>query len=200
MSVAGSANRPNRWVQAGVALSALVVVAGVIRGVTLGREGPQPSRPDTDTPSAEMFSPEEWRIIDLLPPGFAAAACERSTDPFPDAVASLDCSENPGSDDPTDARFTLYDQPGALTDDFITTVANMAIARCPGGDSWGPGTWTLDTKTGALGGKVVCGTVDDRPNIAWTRDAQLLLATVNGGANLGTLYEWWHRYGAGVQQ
>ena len=198
--MSGAANRGNRWVLAVVVLAALLVVAGVVRGVMLGRDGPPPSRPDRDTAPAGAFSPEAWRILDLLPPGFGAANCERSTDPFPDAVAGLDCSQNPGSDNPTDARFTLYDEPGALMDDFITTVANMAIARCPGGNPWGPGTWTLDTKTGAVGGKVVCGTVDDRPNIAWTRDSELLLATVNGGPDLSALYEWWHRYGAGMPQ
>lgn len=192
------ASRGNRWVLAVVVLSALLVVAGVVRGVMEGRDGPPPSHPDTAPAGA--FSPEEWRIIDVLPPGFGAANCERSPDPFPDAVASLDCSLDSGSDDPTDARFTLYAEPGALTDDFITSVANMAIARCPGNNPWGPGTWSLDTKTGAAGGKLACGTVEDRPNIAWTRDAQLLLATVNGGADLGALYDWWLRYGAGGQQ
>jgi len=200
VTVSAAANRGNRWVLAGGVLAALLVVAGVVSGVMQGRDGPPPSRTDRDTASAGAFSPEEWRIIKLLPPGFGAANCERSTDPFADAVASLDCSLDSGSDDPTDARFTLYAEPGALTDDFITTAANMAIARCPGDNPWGPGTWTLDTKAGTVGGKVACGTVDDRPNIAWTRDSQLLLATVNGGANLGALYEWWHRYGAGMQQ
>jgi hypothetical protein len=39
-------------------------------------------------------------------------------------------------------------------------------------------------------GKVVCGSVADHANIAWTRDAQLLLATVNGGPDLNSLYQW----------
>ncbi len=42
----------------------------------------------------------------------------------------------------------------------------------------------------------MCGTVEDQADIAWTRDAQLLLATVNGGPDLGGLYQWWQRYGA----
>ncbi len=58
------------------------------------------------------------------------------------------------------------------------------------------GTWYYSSDPGQVGGKVVCGIIEDRPNIVWTRDAQLLLATVNGGPDLDSLYQWWQRYGS----
>ena len=198
----GSAIRRTRWIEAGLGFVALAGLIGAVFAVLLGRDDPLPSRPNQGaaphTASASAFNPGEQRIVGLLPPGYTAAACARATDPFPNAVASLDCSQNSGSPNPTYARFTLYDDLDALTDDFQETADGMALSACPGGNPWGPGTWTLGSN--AVGGQIVCGTVGDRPNIAWTRDAQLLLATVNGGADLGSLYQWWQRYGTITQQ
>ena len=197
----GSATRRMHWIEAGLGLVVLAVLIGGVRVVMLGGDGPLASRPGgAHNASASAFNPEEQRIVGLLPPGYTAASCARATDPFPKAVASLDCSQNSGSPNPTDARFTLYDDLDALRDDFQQTADEMELAACPGGNPWGPGTWTLGSNAGQIGGQIVCGTVDYRPDIAWTRDAQLLLATVNGGADLGTLYQWWQRYGTVSRQ
>ncbi len=76
----------------------------------------------------------------------------------------------------------------------------MVLSPCPGGGtSPAPGTWTSGSNTDQTSGWVVCGSVADRANVAWTRDAQLLLATVNGGPDLNTLYQWWRRFGTRTQ-
>lgn len=198
----GPALRRTRWIEAGLGLAALAVLIGAVFFVLLGRDDSVPGQPGgaPRDASANALNAGEQRIVGLLPPGYTAAACEPATDPFPNAVASLDCSQNSGSPNPTYARFTLYDDLDTLRDDFQETAAGMALSACPGGNPWGPGTWRLASNPGQIGGQIVCGTVDDRPNIAWTRDAQLLLATVNGGADLTTLYQWWQRYGPLTQQ
>jgi hypothetical protein len=96
------------------------------------------------------------------------------------------------------ARFTLYDDLDALTGDFQATADGMAVSPCPGGNT-SPGTWYFNSDPGQIGGKVVCGDIEDRADIAWTRDTQLLLATVNGGPDLDSLYQWWQRYGDTAQ-
>ncbi len=195
----GSATRRTRRIEAGVGLVALAVVIGAVFAAMLGRDDQDGARgAPADTASSTAFNSEEQRIVGLLPPGYTANACARASDPFPNAVASLDCSQNAGSNNPTYARFTLYNDLDALRDDFQTTADGMALTACPGGNPWGPGTWKLGSNT--VGGQIVCGTVDDRPNIAWTRDAQLLLSTVNGGADLRSLYQWWQRFGVITQQ
>ncbi|MHA7651625.1 hypothetical protein ACX9NE_21890 [Mycobacterium sp. ML4] len=144
---------------------------------------------------AEEYTAAERQIIALLPPGYTATSCRRATDPFPSSVASLDCTDDMHSDTPDYARFTLYDNLGALTADFYETAAIMSVSPCPGGNA-SPGTWDYGPHLTSPGGKIVCGSVEDRADIAWTCDAQLLLATVNGSPDLNDLYQWWQRYGA----
>ncbi|WP_156764022.1 hypothetical protein [Mycobacterium sp. 852002-50816_SCH5313054-b] len=189
------------WVGLGAALLVLAVLIGLGRFALWNRDARAPTQGAARTVasqagSAKNFSPSEQQILGLLPPGYTAAACARATDPFPTAVASLDCSQSADSGTPTYARFTLYDDLDALTGDFQTTASGMLVSACPADNTFPlPGTWSYGSNPSQIGGKVVCGSVADRANIAWTRDAQLLLATVNGGPNLDSLYQWWQRYG-----
>ena len=154
----------------------------------------------THTVPVSEFTPAEKQIVGLLPPGYVASACTRATDAFSNAVGSLDCTQNATSDTPTYARFTLYKDLDALNGDFETTAKGMVLSPCPGGGvSPAPGTWTSGSNTDPTSGRVVCGTVEDRVNVAWTRETQLLLSTVNGGPDLNTLYQWWQRYGTRLQ-
>jgi len=194
------------WIRAGGALAALAVLLGIGAAVLAFDRDEPPSTQETVTGRATRtapapdFSPAEQQIVGLLPPGYVAGACARATDPFPNAVASLDCSENATSDTPTYARFTLFKDLDALTGDFQLTAEGMVLSPCPGGSiSPAPGTWSSGSDANQMSGKVVCGSVADRANIAWTRDAQLLLATVNGGPDLNTLYQWWQRFGSRTQ-
>jgi len=195
-----------RLVRAAGAFAVLAVLLGIGAAVVVfDRDEPGSTQPavtglSTHTAPAGEFSPAEKQIVGLLPPGYVAGACARATDPFPNAVASLDCSENVKSDSPTYARFTLYKDLDALTGDFQLTAEGMVLSPCPGGSvSPAPGTWTSGSNTDQISGKVVCGSVADRANIAWTRDTQLLLATVNGGPDLNALYQWWRRFGTRTQ-
>ena len=199
--------RHARWVDVGVALVVLAVLIVVGRVAMFGRDDAAPSQSSrgavrdaaTQTAARAGFSGAEQRIVGLLPPGYSAAACARAVNPFPSAVASLDCSQNANSDTPTYARFTLYNDLDALTGDFQLTADGMAVTPCPG-ENTSRGTWSYGSDPSQVSGKVVCGTVADRANIAWTRDAQLLLATVNGGPDLTSLYRWWQSYGGMTQR
>ncbi|HTY32836.1 hypothetical protein [Mycobacterium sp.] len=191
--------RRARWLGIGAGLAVIAAAIG-LGGVALS-ERDAPARDAARTvaaqaDSAKGFSPAEQQVVGLLPPGYSAAACARATDPFPAAVASLDCSQGADSGTPTYARFTLYDDLDALTGDFQTTASGMLVSPCPADNTFPlPGTWSYGSDPNQVGGKVVCGSIADRANIAWTRDAQLLLATVNGGPDLNSLYRWWQSYG-----
>ncbi|KZS80890.1 hypothetical protein B4U45_01930 [Mycobacterium persicum] len=85
---------------------------------------------------------------------------------------------------------TLYDNLNLLTADCYATAEAMAISPCPGGNP-SPGTGNYSSNPHGVGGKIVCGSVEDRSDLVWTRDDQLLLATINGGPSVGDLYLWW---------
>ncbi|HET7073312.1 MAG TPA: hypothetical protein VFI55_04410 [Mycobacterium sp.] len=199
--------RHARWVDVGVALVVLAVLIVVGRVAMFGRDDAPSSQPSrgavrdaaTQTVPRARFSGAEQQIVGLLPPGYSAAACTRAVNPFPSAVASLDCSQNTNSDTPTYARFTLYNDMDALTGDFQLTADGMAVSACPG-ENTSRGTWSYRADAAQISGKIVCGIVADRANIAWTRDDQLLLATVNGGPDLTSLYRWWRTYGGMPQR
>lgn len=144
---------------------------------------------------AAPFTAAEDQLIVLLPPGYTAASCTRATNPFPAAIASLDCRDAANTDTPDYARFTLYDTVAALNTDFDASVASMSVTPCPNGNP-SPGDWNYGPDLSIPGGKVVCGSIADQADVAWTRDGQLLLATVNGGPSLDDLYQWWQRYAA----
>jgi hypothetical protein len=185
------------WIGACAAFAALEVLVGV--GVVMLGPGAPTSTSTTVTgvatteADAEPFSPAEQQIIQLLPPGYRASSCTRATNAFPAAIASLDCTDDMHSDTPDFARFTLYNNAESLAADFYATAEGMAVSPCPGGNP-SPGTWNYGSN-GRPGGNIVCGSVEDQADVAWTRDAQLLLATVNGGPNLDDIYRWWQRYG-----
>jgi len=179
------------------AFAVLVVLVGM--GVaTLGHHDaaftaqPVTAVATTEAPANEFTSAEQ-QVVQLLPPGYTASSCTRATNPFPDSLASLDCTDDMNSDTPDYARFTLYSNLASLTADFYATADGMTVSSCPGGNA-SPGTWDYGSNPGHAG-KVVCGMIEDRADIAWTRDAQLLLATINGAPSLDDLYQWWQRYG-----
>jgi hypothetical protein len=205
--MAGSAIRRHaRWVNIGAGLVVLAALIGLGWVALSDRDAPASTRDAARTVASQAgssngFSQAEQQIVGLLPPGYSAAACARASDPFPTAVASLDCRQSADSGTPTYARFTLYDDLDALTGDFQTTVNGMLVSPCPADNTFPlPGTWSYGSNPDQIGGKVVCGSVTDRADIAWTRDAQLLLATVNGGPDLDSLYQWWERYGILTQR
>jgi hypothetical protein len=198
--------RRARWSDVGAALGVVAALVGIGAAVLLldldksGGAQQAVTGVATHNAPAVAFSPAEQQIAALLPPGYTAAACTRATDPFPNAVASLDCTQNAGSDSPTYARFTLYKDLDALTGDFELTAEGMVLSPCPSGNTGpGAGTWNYGANLSPIGGKIVCGSVANRANIAWTRDDQLLLVTVNGGPDLNSLYQWWQRYGSLTQ-
>jgi hypothetical protein len=167
-----------RWLRAWAPFVLLAALIGMTTVAT--------ARADT-----EPFNPAEQQIVGLLPPGYTASSCTRATNPFADSIASLDCVDDNNTDTPDYARFTLYNNAASLAADFSASAASMTVSPCPGGNA-SPGTWDSGSKPG---GRIVCGMIEDRADIAWTRDAQLLLATINGAPGLDDLYQWWQRYG-----
>lgn len=208
MRVWSTPKRRARLVDIITAVVVFAVLIGVGRIAMFGRDIPAPNTPSQESlggvsnpaNAAKNFSPAEQQVVALLPPGFSANACARAIDAFPNALASLDCSQNITTDTPTYARFTLYKDLEALIGDFQTTADGMVMLPCPGSTAASPGTWTYGSDANQISGRIVCGTIADRANLAWTRDAQLLLATVNGGPGLNGLYQWFQRFGVQTQQ
>ena len=124
------------------------------------------------------------KLFPLLSGGFTPADCQASPqspeDPF---LARVFCHHQHVSSGPYGAIYSLYGNPADLRQAFNQYGAPIA---CPGTTDPGPIPWQ--------GGIMKCGH-DFYPQtggfiVTWTRDADLVLANVDG-RDLTDLYGWW---------
>lgn len=171
-----------------VAAGALTAAAGL--GL-LTYVGAQPA-------TATHFNPDEQRIVEELPFGFSGAACETAAKPPAGALASLDCGQDAGFDSPLGGHFTSFADPGSLDrafhDDLANRGADYMPSPCPGQDA-SPTVWHYTATPGETAGQIFCGTLNNSPDVEWTRDRQLLLLNVHDGPDLNELFQWWRKYG-----
>lgn len=142
-------------------------------------------------PAADAPGPLDPRLASVLPPGYPTAACQPISDAGANAAAQ--CGAN--DDAPhTTGRFSLYEDPASLADALDRFIADTEIRVCPG-NYQSPGPWRSKAEPDVPLGTLVCGiTRQGHPRIGWTRDHELLLATIesnDNGPTLPQLYDWW---------
>lgn len=84
------------------------------------------------------FSPEDQRIVSVLPLGFAASSCRTADTPPADAVASLDCLNGPSQ-----GRFSLFAEPDSMNRAFqndLTKYGSGRVPPCPSSED-SPADW-----------------------------------------------------------
>lgn len=168
------------------------MVGGIFFGVltVLGGFG---FLPHADGEPAARFSPEEQRIVSVLPIGFAANSCRTAGTPPAESVASLDCLN--GS---TQGRFSLFVGPDSMNRAFQHDLTKYGSGHppppCPGLDD-SPANWHYAVTPDQTAGQIVCGIFEGTPAIEWTRNRQLLLLDVHSGADVNSLFQWWGRFG-----
>lgn len=176
--------RRTSWLVESAFLGVLAVLGGFVFLPHLGAE------------PAGRFSSDEQRILSVLPFGFAASSCRTASSPPAESVASLDCINGP-----LQARFSLFADLDSMLQTFQSSLTKYGSGNappCPGSAN-SPATWYYTVNSNQAAGQIVCGTFEGAPDIEWTRNRQLLLLDVHGGADLNSLFQWWGRFGNASQ-
>ncbi len=109
-------------------------------------------------------------------------------------LAQLLCGQNPDSNGPATALYTLFDNGTDLASSFTSTTKNMSMAVC-GDAGESPTIWRLGSN-GATAGRVACGSYQKIATIIWTTDGKNVLSRINASdGDLDGLYAWWRTQG-----
>ena len=194
-----------------------VAAAGGVFAVALGGLGiwwavkPEPSTPampttttttePTETPTrttgtSPTLDPDssDAKLLGLLPKDYSETACEPVHPPVTGALATVACGSTKTTGGPTAARYTLFADLASLNKQFQQNVeADSQLLQCPGGTVDSPTTWHYNATPDKVEGQLACGTYDNKPNLAWTHESDLLLGDVQGSDH-DELHKWWSKY------
>jgi serine/threonine protein kinase len=197
-----------------------VATAGGVFAVALGGLGiwwavkPEPSAPamPTTTTSTEPTGPTETttrttktspppdrdsldaKLLVLLPRDYSDTACEPVHPPAPGALATVDCGSTQTAGASTAARYSLYADLATLNQQFQqANEADSQLLQCPGLSVNSPTTWHYNATPDKVEGQLACGVYNNKPNLAWTHESELLLGAAQG-PNHDELHNWWSKY------
>jgi serine/threonine kinase PknH len=177
-----------------------VVVIAVVGGLIFWLMRPSSDTPDT--PSANQAPPsasasqkadaDAQALMRLLPRGYPAGSC-KPVATAEGVLAQVNCDTNSDPGGPMKATYRLVKDMAALDAIFNDVVAASSRVNCPG-NIQSPGPWRRNATPGKTSGTLFCGLRDDRPTVAWTDDARLVVSSVQAGPQAPTfdeLYAWW---------
>ena len=178
-----------------VAVVVIAVVSGLIYWlVHPSSDTAQPSagdQPPTTSASAEADA-DTQALMRLLPAGYPAGSCQPSATPK-NALAQVNCDANSDPGGPLTATYSLVKDKATLDAAFNDVVTASTRVNCPG-NIQSPGPWRRNATPDKISGTLYCGLLGDRPTIAWTDDARLLVSSVHAGPQAPTfdeMYAWW---------
>jgi serine/threonine-protein kinase len=128
-------------------------------------------------------------LYHLLPQGYNSNNCSPVSSPNRQALATLQCGQTSDPHSPASAAFSLYPNATDLADAFQNGVDEDTVTQCPNGNQ-SPGTWATDAAPNVSAGSVLCGNYDNRPDLMWTNNHDLLLSDIQG-PDLNALYQFW---------
>jgi hypothetical protein len=129
------------------------------------------------------------KLMGILPKGFSSSNCQAVNPSAKDALATVDCSQNTVASGVSAARFNLYPDQATLDSHFNSGSAEDVASPCPGGIN-SPGTWHYHNTPDQAAGQLVCGTYNDKPDLLWSQNSELLLGDIQG-SDMDALYDWW---------
>ncbi len=191
----------NPWVLIG-ALALVVLLVLAAQGIRLSLRpnpaaapktttvAPTPSSSTPPTGSADAMA----RLLSLLPLGYAPGAC-RPFLPPKDALARVICDKNIDPGGPNRAVFTVFGETETLRQFFDGLLRTDIMVNCPG-EAKSPTDWH-HADSPQIGGRAFCAVQDSSPSLAWTNEAQLMIALVQGdpqGPSLEELDAWWKKH------
>lgn len=175
----------------GVAAIAAGVAVAIARHPSGGSFRSVPSAGPSSTTSQTVTATNQsvQKLYRLLPQGYDSSNCSPVNSPNKQALATLQCGQTADPHGPASATFSLYPNAAALTTAFQNGIDEDTVTPCPGGKP-SPGTWANDAAPNVKAGAVVCGNYDNRPDLLWTNDHDLLISDIQG-PDLGALYQFW---------
>lgn len=181
----------NLVLAASIAAVALIIAVAVwlLLPTPAPASGPAASSPAVTSTSAAATREDLARLTRVLPSGYAPGSCSPAPAEDPAAAAVVSCGPNSDSGGPVSATYTLARTPEALRAALQRVIGSARTVVCPG-NIQSPGTWRHLATPTVTQGTVFCGIGDGRPLVAWTDDAQLLLASTQS-QNIDQLYTWW---------
>ncbi len=200
------ARKRNLWVPVAAAGGAFAVVLGGV-GVfwavnnesSTSGSGPGPVTSTVETtsitsPAQDAAEASNDKLLGLLPRGYGRTACKPARTVASGALATVECGPGEIAGGPTAALYSLFPDRGALNDGFQRSIgAYQQLLRCPGFTNDSPTRWRSNLPEDDAAGRIACGTYNDKPDVVWTVESNLLLADVVGD-NLDDLHKWWMEY------
>jgi serine/threonine kinase PknH len=179
-----------------VAIVVVAVVGGLIYWlVRPSSDNAPPSTSDQPTTDpAVSGEPDEHTqaLMRLLPTGYPAGSCKPANTPK-SVLAQVNCETNSDPGGPVTATYSLVKDKSSLDAAFNDVVGASTRVNCPG-NIQSPGPWRRNATPDRTSGTLFCGLEGDRPTIAWTDEARLVLNSVHAGPHAPTfdeLYAWW---------
>lgn len=172
---------------------------GGIASSTTGQPTETPERTTQRTPRGTTAAPDpdsfDAKLLGLLPRGYDDGVCEPVRPPAAGALATVDCGQAAPQGGPANARYSLYADQQALDRAFDESVAaNSDVVQCPGSGVDSPTTWHYTDTPDKVEGRIACGVFNGNQDVAWTKNADLLLGDAQS-QNLVDLHNWWLKYG-----
>lgn len=156
------------------------------------RETTRRTRTTTAPPPDESF---DAQLMGLLSAGHDSSNCAPVDPPVADTLATVDCDESTMAGGPAFTRYSLFGDLASLDNAFDAAIdANDELLECPGSGLQSPTTWHYTDTPDEIAGKVACGTYNDNADVAWTNDANLVLADAQAD-DLTELHDWWLEFG-----
>jgi serine/threonine kinase PknH len=177
-----------------------VVVIGLVGGFIFWLVRPSEDTPDprsgdsapASAPASGETDADTQALMRLLPAGYAAGSCKPVAAPK-GVLAQVNCDANTDQGGPMTATYSLAEDKASVDAAFSNVVATSARVNCPG-NIQSPGPWRRNATPDKTSGTLFCGLQADRPTVAWTDDARLLVSSVQAGSQgpkFDELYAWW---------
>jgi hypothetical protein len=179
-----------------VAVVVIAVVGGLIywlvRPSSDNAESSTANQPAPSTPASDEPDAQTQALMRLLPAGYPAGSCTPATTPK-SVLAQVKCDTNSDFGGPATATYSLVKDRASLEATFNDDIRASTRVNCPG-NIQSPGPWRRNATPDKTSGTLFCGLEGDRPTIAWTDDARLVMSSVHAGPQAPTfdeLYAWW---------
>jgi hypothetical protein len=155
-------------------------------------DSPSASETSASTSASAEADADVQALMRLLPAGYAESACRPASAPK-GARAQVNCDANSDPGGPISGTYSLSGDKTGLDNTFNDIVGAATRVNCPG-NIQSPGPWRRNATPDKTSGTLFCGLRGDRPIVAWTDDARLLVNSVQAGPQAPTfdqLYAWW---------
>ena len=150
------------------------------------------------TTSTSPVDPNVSKLLSLVPAGYPSGACTPSTASadslYSSALAMVSCEQNTDQGGPMHTTYGLFADVSALKGAFDRDIASTHLMKCPNSGPTPTG-WHRESSPSVNVGTIACATFQDKPNLMWTNQDNLLLADTYGApATVEDLFEWWHHH------